>query len=377
MDNPNKGGFIMSFYDKLVELKNIPFTDRFQSVTSLDVERVLKKERLTEEDYLVLLSPVAENYLEEMAQRAHQLTVQHFGKTIQLYMPLYLSDYCVNICSYCSFSLNNDFKRRRLTMDEIDKEARIIADKGIEHIILLSGESRRHSSVEYMKESLHVIKKYFSSIAIEIQPLKEEEYRELVEHGLDGLTVYQEVYNEEIYREIHEKGPKRNFLYRLDAPERGAKAGIRSLNISALLGMDDWRKESFITGLHANYLQTKYLETAVGVSFPRIRPHAGSFQPKVHVSDKNLVQAMLATRLFLPRASINISTRESPEFRDQLIPLGMTHMSAESSTVVGGYSEPNVTQSQFEISDDRTVKEIKELLKQKGYQPVVKDWQLI
>ncbi|MFA9558570.1 2-iminoacetate synthase ThiH [Evansella sp. AB-rgal1] len=367
----------MSFYEKFVEIKDLPFDEMFQSVTGKDVERVLGKERLSEEDYFVLLSPAAENYLEDMAQKAHQLTVQHFGRTMQLYLPLYLSDYCVNICKYCSFSLNNDFPRRRLSMEEVEREAKVIASMGIKHIILLSGESKQHSSVDYLKESLQVLRKYFSSIAVEIQPLDQEEYEELFKHGVDGVTVYQEVYNEEIYRDIHVKGPKRDFRYRLDTPERGAKAGLRSLNIGTLLGMDEWRKESYITGLHANYLQQKFLEAEVGVSFPRMRPHAGSFQPKVIVSDKNLVQAMLAVRLFLPRSGINISTRETPEFRDSLLPLGVTKMSAASSTVVGGYSEPDVTQSQFEISDDRSVEEIKELLKSRGYQPVLKDWELV
>ncbi len=367
----------MSFYHTFEKIKDLPFDDLFRSITKTDVERALQKERLDEHDFFSLLSPVAENYLEEMAQKAHKRTVQHFGKTMQLYLPLYLSDYCVNICKYCSFSFNNDFLRRRLTMEEVEREAKIIANMGIKHIILLSGESKLHSSVQYLKESLTVLKKYFTSIAIEIQPLDQNEYEDLVAAGIDGLTVYQEVYNEEIYRDIHVAGPKKNFRYRLDTPERGAKAGMRSLNIAALLGLDEWRKESYITGIHANYLQTTYLDTEVGVSFPRMRPHTGSFQPKVDVSDKNLVQAMLATRLYLPRAGINISTRETPEFREKLIPLGVTRMSAASSTVVGGYSEPNVTQSQFEISDDRSVEEIKTLLKRKGYQPVMKDWQFI
>lgn len=367
----------MSFYDVYLSLKDIPFRNRFKNITSKDVKHVLKKDRLTIEDYLILLSPAAENFLEEMAQRAHHLTVQHFGKTMQLYMPLYLSDYCVNVCSYCSFSFTNPFPRRRLTLEEIQKEAQVIADMGIKHIILLTGESRLHSSVEYLKESLTALKQYFSSIAIEIQPLDENDYKELVDDGIDGLTVYQEVYNEDIYREIHKKGPKRNFRYRLETPERGAEAGMRSLNVGALLGLDDWRKECFLTGAHASYLQDKYLETEVGVSFPRIRPHAGSFQPKDHVTDKNLVQAILAFRLFLPRAGINLSTRETAEFREKLIPLGVTKMSADSSTVVGGYSDPHATQSQFEISDDRSVEEIKVLLKHKGYQPVMKDWQML
>lgn len=370
----------MSFYDTYTTIKDLPFEDILQSITLHDVERVLCKERLTAQDYLVLLSPAAESCLETMAQKAHQLTVQHFGRTIQLYQPLYLADYCVNNCKYCSFSIDNDFPRRRLTMAEIEEEAKAITAKGIKQIILLTGESRIHSSVEYIKESVEVLRKYFASIAIEIQPLDMPEYQELVAAGVDGLTVYQEVYNEDMYKFIHVKGPKRDYRYRLDTPERGCRAGIRAINIGALLGLHEWRKEAYISGMHAAYLQHKYLETEISVSFPRMRPHAGEFQPKVDVTDRNLVQAMVALRLFLPRAGITISTRENPDLRDHLIPLGVTKMSAASSTTVGGYaSQTNdlPAQSQFEISDERSVAEIKTLLRAKGYQPVVKDWQMI
>ncbi|WP_188207227.1 2-iminoacetate synthase ThiH [Alkalibacillus aidingensis] len=367
----------MSFYDVLERVNQLSLEDMLKDVTNQDVERVLQKERINEEDYFALLSPAAENYLEEMAQRAHQLTVQHFGKTIQLFLPLYLSDYCVNTCKYCSFSVDNVFPRRILTMEEVEKEAKAIADMGIEHIILLSGESMFHSSVKYIKQCLEVLTRYFSSIGLEIQPLDTDQYKELVDSGIDSLTVYQEVYDEEIYRELHTKGPKRFFNYRLDTPERGCEAGMRSVNIAALLGLNDWRRESYITGLHAQYLQNKFLDVEVGVSFPRIRPSAGGFQPKVDVTDKNLVQAMLAFRIFQPRAGITVSTREAPEFRDQILSLGTTKMSAASSTVVGGYTEPDNTQSQFEISDERSVDEIKSLLLEQGYQPVVKDWQIM
>lgn len=363
----------MSFYDQYNKIKSWPISTQMKQVTSRDVERVLEKSRLTEIDYLTLLSPAAEAYLEPMAQKAHRLTVQHFGRTIQLYQPLYLTDYCVNTCKYCSFSVDNKFPRRKLTMLEIEQEAKAIVSKGIKQIILLTGESRIHSSVSYIKESVEVLKRHFDSIAIEIQPLDLDEYKELVAVGVDGLTVYQEVYNETIYKDIHVKGPKRDYRYRLDTPERGCQAGMRAVNIGALLGLDEWRKEAYITGLHAFYLQNKYLETEISVSFPRMRPHAGEFQPMVDVTDRNLVQAMLALRLFLPRSGITISTRETPQLRDHLIPLGVTKMSAASSTVVGGYAnqdeaEPN--QSQFEISDERSVAEIKQLLREKGYQPL-------
>jgi len=248
---------------------------------------------------------------------------------------------------------------------------------GLRHIILLTGESRIHSSVEYLCDTIEVMKKYFSSLSIEIQPIDTSEYKTLVAHGIDGLTVYQEVYNEEIYKQHHLKGPKRNYRYRLDAPERGCQAGMKSVNIGALLGMDDWRKEVFFTGLHARYLQKKYLHTDIALSFPRIRPNLGGFQPKVNVTDKNLVQAMLAARLLLPRAGMTLSTRESAELRRHLLPLGVTKMSAASSTVVGGYANKDHSHSQFEISDKRSVAEVKASLREQGYQPVVKDWEML
>lgn len=367
----------MSFYEKYVTVRDLPFDEMFRQLNELDVEKALQKDILTERDLLALLSPSAETYLEEMAQKAHQLTVQHFGKVMGLYSPLYITDYCVNQCKYCSFSVENNFPRRRLTMEEIEEEAKAIIEMGIKHLIILTGESRIHSSVRYLCESVDVLKKYFSSLSIEVQPLQTEEYKELVQRGIDGLTVYQEVYNEEIYKQIHVKGPKRDYRYRLDAPERGCQAGMRSVNIGALLGMDDWRKEIFFTALHGQYLQQKYIETDIAVSFPRLRPHLGSFQPKVDVTDKYLVQAMLAIRLFLPRAGITLSTRENAELRKHLIPLGVTKMSAASSTVVGGYANKENQNSQFEISDDRSVAEVKNSLKQLGYQPVIKDWQIL
>lgn len=370
----------MSFYDQYRILRDQPIEQWMEQVTSRDVEKALGRTRLSEADYLALLSPAAEAYLEPMAQRAHRLTVQHFGRIIQLYQPLYLTDYCVNKCKYCSFSIDNPFPRRKLTMPEIEAEAKAIVSKGIKQIILLTGESRIHSSLDYMLQSVEVLKRYFDSISIEIQPLDTEAYQSLVAAGVDGLTVYQEVYNEEVYQDIHVKGPKRDYRYRLDTPERGCQAGMRVVNVGALLGLDEWRKEAYFTGLHAAYLQNKYLETEIAVSFPRMRPHAGEFQPKVDVTDRNLVQAMLALRLFLPRSGITISTRETPALRNHLIPLGVTKMSAASSTVVGGYAhqeEQQTNQSQFEISDERSVSEIKQLLLSKGYQPVVKDWQIV
>lgn len=367
----------MSFYQCYVDYKDFDFSGFFEDITDHDVFRVLGKEKRNEKDFLILLSPQAGKHLEAMAQKAHRLTVQHFGKVILLYTPLYLADYCVNRCAYCSFSVANSFPRRRLSMEELEREAQAIARTELKHILILTGESRYHTPVEYIRDCVKVLKKYFSSISIEIYPLEREEYRQLVGEGVDGLTIYQEVYNEKVYDEVHISGPKKNYRYRLDAPERGCQAGMRSVNIGALLGLDDWRREAFFMGLHAAYLQNQYLNVEIGVSLPRIRPHIGSFQPKSLVGDRDLVQIMLAIRLFLPRAGIAISTREQTDLRDHLLPLGVTRMSAGVSTAVGGHTGKAEGSSQFDISDHRSVEEMKAMLKKKGYQPIFKDWDRI
>ncbi|KXG78624.1 2-iminoacetate synthase ThiH [Thermotalea metallivorans] len=367
----------MSFYQRYADYKDFDFLGFFEDITDHDVLQVLGKEKRNEKDFLILLSPQAGKYLEAMAQKAHRLTVQHFGKVILLYTPLYLADYCVNRCAYCSFNVVNSFPRKRLSMEELEREAQAIARTELKHILILTGESRHHTPVEYIRDCVRILKKYFSSIAIEIYPLKREEYRQLVDEGVDGLTIYQEVYNEKVYDEVHISGPKKNYRYRLDAPERGCQAGMRSVNIGTLLGLDDWRREAFFMGLHAAYLQNQYLDVEIGVSLPRIRPHIGSFQPKSPVGDRDLVQIMLAVRLFLPRVGIAISTREQADLRDHLLPLGVTRMSAGVSTAVGGHTDKAAGSSQFDISDHRSVEEMKVMLKKKGYQPIFKDWDRI
>ena len=365
----------MNFYEKYIKYKDFDIKAFFDKVSNDDILRIINKETLNELDYLALLSDRAENHLELMARRSQQLTFQHFGKAILLYTPMYLANYCVNQCVYCGFNVTNRIVRKSLTLDEVEQEARIIASTGLRHILILTGESRQRSPVSYIKECVGVLKKYFTSITIEIYPLDEEEYGELINVGVDGLTVYQEVYNEETYRQMHLKGPKRNYRYRLDAPERACTAGMRSVNIGALLGLDDWAGEAFLTGLHTKYLQDKFPDMEISVSLPRIRPHAGQFQPKCQINDRNLVQIMLAIRLFMPRAGITISTRESAGFRDNLVGLGVTKMSAGSSTEVGGHALAEKSEGQFAISDGRSVEEIREMIYKKGFQPVFKDWE--
>jgi len=366
----------MSFYEELKKYNNFNFKLFFDQVTDASIKKVISKNRLTEEDYLTLLSPKAEKYLEDMAQKAHRLTIQHFGRVIFLYTPMYLANYCVNQCVYCGFKVHNNLERKKLTPAEVECEAKIIAGTGLKHILILTGESRLKSPVSYIKECVEILKKHFTSISIEIYPLEENEYAELVSAGVDGITIYQEVYNEEDYAELHPAGPKRNYRFRLEAPERACRAGMRTVNVGALLGLTQWRTEAFFTGLHADYLQKTFPDVEVSISPPRMRPQLGGFSPRVEVSDKNLVQYILAFRLFMPRGGITISTRERAELRNRLVRLGVTKMSAGSCTAVGGRSNPE-SACQFEISDERSVREIAEMLYAQGYQPIYKDWQTI
>jgi 2-iminoacetate synthase len=366
----------MSFYEEMQRYSAFDFEGFFERIAGADIEKIITKYRLNERDYLALLSPAAETYLEEMAQKAHRLTVQHFGRVILLYTPLYLSNYCINHCVYCGFQANNKLERKKLTPLEVEKEAEIIAATGLKHVLILTGESRQDSPVSYIKECVEILKRYFTSISIEIYPLEESEYAELIAAGVDGLTVYQEVYDEEVYARLHPAVPKRNYRYRLEALERACKAGIRTVNVGALLGLNRWRTEAFFTGLHADYLQNKFPEVEVSISPPRMRPHLGGFQPRVEVTDRNLLQYMLAFRLFMHRGGITISTRERSELRDHLVKLGATKMSAGSCTAVGGRSE-DCSPGQFEISDGRSVSEMAGMIYSQGYQPLYKDWQIL
>ncbi len=364
----------LSFYNEVLKYKDFNFEEFFEDISDTDILKIIKKDRLTERDYLTLLSPKAEKHLEEMAQRAHQITVQHFGKTILLYTPLYLSNYCTNQCVYCGFNENHAITRKQLTFEEVEQEAKAIAKTGLKHLIILTGDAKNIASVEYIQQCVQVLTKYFTSVAIEVYALEQDEYKKLIDAGVDAMTIYQETYNEELYKELHLKGPKRDYRYRLDAPERACRASMRAVNIGALLGLDDWRKEFFLTGLHAHYLQDYYLDSEISISLPRMRPQVGNFQPNAIITDKNLVQMMVAFRLFMPRAGITVSTREDQIFRDNIIRLGVTKMSAGSITAVGGHAETEESTGQFDISDERNVPQMREAILDLGYQPVFKDW---
>lgn len=366
----------MSFINVLNEYESFDYKTFFSNIDNNYIKKILTKDKISRMDFLALLSEKASPFLEQMAKKAHKLTVQYFGHTISLYIPVYISNYCSNQCIYCGFNIKNKIKRKKLSLPEIETEARKVQETGMRHVLLLTGESRSAASFEYIKEAVKIMEKYFPSVSIEMFPMDLDEYSQLKKLGVDGLTVYQEVYDREIYKKVHLQGRKTDYEYRLNAPERGAEAGFRLVNIGALFGLGELEKEAFFSGLHAEYLQNKYLDTEFAVSLPRINPAEGGFKPYYTLSDKKFVQFMLAFRIFLPRLGINISTRESSEFRDHLIYLGATRFSAGSKTDVGGYSHDDHDSQQFSISDTRDTSEVVKMIRDKGFQPVFKDWEL-
>lgn len=343
------------------------------SRTDRDVELALSASKIDEEHFAALLSPAAEKYLEPMAAEAHRITKQRFGNTIKIYAPLYLSNECTNSCKYCGFNTHNTIPRVTLTDDEIRREAEHISGLGIQHLLLVTGESPKQVGIDYLINALEILNKKFSSIAIEVFPMSAEEYGIMYRHGVDGLTLYQETYNRDKYADVHPAGKKRDFDWRLAGPERGAEAGFRFVGIGTLMGLEDFRTEQFFTGLHAGYLIRNYWKTHIAVSFPRIRKAEGNFTPYEIISDTNLVQSMLAHRMFQNDLGLVISTREPAEMRDNLLPLGVTQMSAGSKTEPGGYSREH-DGKQFEVEDKRSVEEFCNMLRSKGYDPVMKDW---
>ncbi len=367
---------VRDFLDILDKFESFDFDAYFEQVDDEDVRKSLKKAYPTWMDFLNLLSPKAQNHLEEMALVARENYIRHFGRVLQLYIPLYISNYCSSDCAYCGFSKKNRIKRKHLTKEEIEKEAKEIAKTGIKHLLLLTGEAKKIADLNYLMIAVDILKKHFSSISLEVYPMDESDYKKLKNCGVDGLTVYQETYDQEVYKQVHLSGEKRDFLYRLKTPERGARAGFRALNIGVLFGLSDIKKDAFFSGMHAKYLMDKFLECEVSLSLPRINQAEGDFKPNFYLNDKEFVQIMLAYRIFMPQIGINISTRERASFRDNLIGLGVTKMSAGSKTDVGGYEGKDKSTPQFEISDHRSVKEIVKVIKQKGYQPVFKDWEI-
>jgi len=344
------------------------------SKTAADVERALAASRRSLEDFKALLSPAAQPYLEQMAQLSHRLTLQRFGNTMQLYIPLYLSNECQNICTYCGFSLDNKIHRKTLNEAEILQEVKAIKAMGYEHVLLVTGEAWQTVGLDYFKEALQLVRPHFSHISMEVQPMDETEYAALIPMGLQSVLVYQETYHRADYKLHHPRGRKSNFDYRLETPDRLGRAGIHKIGLGVLIGLEDWRTDSFFTALHLQYLEKTYWQTRYSISFPRLRPCSGGLPPKVEMKDRELVQLICAYRLLDPDVELSLSTRESEHFRDHVIKLGITTMSAGSKTNPGGYASDLQSLEQFEISDERSAHAIASMLKQQGYEPVWKDW---
>ncbi|SIQ63502.1 2-iminoacetate synthase ThiH [Maribacter ulvicola] len=365
----------MSSFKNILDTYN--WDDTLQSIfskTENDVLCALRNTKRDLEDFKSLISPAAKPYLEEMAQLSRQLTKKRFGNTIQMYSPMYLSNECQNICTYCGFSMTNKIPRRTLTDAEVLKEVAYIKSKGYDHILLVTGEANKLVGVDYINNALQLIRSQFSNITIEVQPLLQHEYEQLIESGLYAVLVYQETYHREEYKKHHPKGKKSNFDFRLDTPDRLGKAGIHKIGLGALFGLEDWRADSFFTALHLKYLQKTYWKTKYSISFPRLRPHSGGLEPKVEMTDPDLVQLICAFRLLDEDVELSMSTRESEVFRNNIVNLGITSISAESKTNPGGYAVAPESLEQFEISDERPTEVITEMLKSNGLDVVWKDW---
>jgi 2-iminoacetate synthase len=347
----------------------------YNQYTARNVEEALNKERLSFEDYAAILSPAAMPYLEAIARKATFETRKHFGNSVALFTPLYISNYCENQCVYCGFNCKNNIHRGKLEFEEIDEELKAIAATGFKEILILTGESRNKSGVEYIGEAIKLATKYFSTIGIEIYPLNSEEYTYLNKCGADFVSVYQETYSPDKYEQVHLIGPKRIFPYRFNSQERALLGGMRGVAFGALLGLDDFRKDAFAAGLHAFYIQQKYPHAEISFSTPRLRPYINNADNNPNeVHEKQLLQVMLAYRLFMPFAGITISTRERAGFRDHVLGMCATKISAGVSVGVGGHKTEEKGDEQFEISDSRSLNEVHEMILSRNLQPVYTDY---
>jgi len=364
----------------------------------------MAKSKLSLADFATLISPAASEFLEHMGRRSHAMTKQRFGKVIRLFAPLYLSNECVNNCSYCGFSRDNPILRVTLSLDEVRQEARELKKQGFRNILLVAGEHPKFVSNNYLRDCIAALHADWPGISLEVGPMETADYLPLVAAGADGLVVYQETYDRKVYADMHTAGPKRNFDWRLETPERAYAAGFRRLGISPLYGLADWRYEAICAAAHADYLLRNCWKAALTISTVRLRPSAGEFQPLTHITDRELAQLVCALRIMFPDVGIVLSTRESAKLRDGLVPLGVTMMSAGSHTEPGGYTgagkeklhqtvrgkivelasgssewvpQPNRATNatgQFNIADERSAGEVAELIRKLGYEPVWKDW---
>ena len=362
----------MSFYDVLEHVDIDKFKKLVDSRSDTDVERALTKTGTLEvKDFAALISENARrHYLDTMVTLSTQLTRRRFGRCVNMYLPLYLTNLCTNKCAYCGFSAMNKFRRVVLNLKEIEEECQAMNRMGYENILLVSGESERNAGMEYFKKVLPVVKKYAAYLQMEVQPLSAEDYAVLKELGLDGVSVYQETYHKEFYSRVHLGGKKADFRWRLETPDRLGQAQIDKVGIGALLGLYDWRADLCALAMHVLYMREHYWKTSLSVSFPRLRPAAGGFEPMSPVSDAKLLQFICALRIFDNELDLTMSTRESAAFRDLLLPVGITAISAGSSTEPGGYAHKGQNLEQWTVNDDRSVDEVVAAMERGGFEAV-------
>jgi 2-iminoacetate synthase len=392
----------VSFVSELNSLPLDALVKRSQTTSSAAAGEAIGRSQMSLTDFAALISPAAGNFLEPMARRARAATQQRFGKVIRLFAPLYLSNECINNCKYCGFSRDNPILRVTLSVEEMLREARALHEQGFRNILLVAGEHPKFVSGNYLRDCTAALRHEWPGISLEVGPMETEDYRPIVQAGAEGLVVYQETYDRAIYDDMHTAGPKKNFDWRVETAERAYAAGFRRLGIGALYGLADWRYEALCVAAHADYLLRNCWKASVTISLPRLRPCAGEFQPLTHMTDRDLAQLICAFRLMFPDVGLVLSTREQAKLRDGLIPLGITLMSAGSHTEPGGYTgagkehihhterghivevgasewaatnghATNAT-GQFEIADERSPREVADLIRKLGYEPVWKDW---
>lgn len=362
-------------FSEVLQQSDIPsLRCKVDQILPEQVERALAKSEIHFSDFLALISPAGGNYLEPMAQLAHKITLRRFGRILLLYAPLYLSNECTNACVYCGFNQKRMLPRITLTPDQILAEAGYLQNWGFRHLLLVCGEAPAVMPVAALERTLDLLKDDFASLSLEVYPLSGPGYMQVAAAGADGLTLYQETYDRDTYAQVHPAGRKRDYDWRLEAVERAGEAGLRRLGIGTLLGLHDWRAEAICLALHADYLMKHFWQAQVSISFPRLRHTPETFTAPAPVGDADLVQLMLALRIFLPDAGMVLSTREPAVLRDRLIPLGVTQMSAGSRTEPGGYLHPAEDGSQFSVEDHRSPTQVAEAIRRAGYEPVWKDW---
>lgn len=354
-----------------------------ENATEADVRRVLAKawrnvKPLTPEEFAILISPAADPFLEEMAQLSRHFTLERFGKTISMYIPMYVSNACTNKCVYCGFNHDNPFTRTTLTPDQVENECKAIKKLGpFENLLVVSGEYPSLCGVEYLEKVLHRCRPYFHNLTIEVQPMKAADYYRLTESGLNGVVCFQETYHREAYKKYHPRGMKSHFDWRLNGFDRMGEAGVHKIGMGVLLGLEDWRADTIMMARHLRYLQKRYWRSRFSVNFPRMRPSESGYQPKVIINDRELARLTFAFRIFDHDIDISFSTREAPYYRDHIMRLGVTSMSAGSQTEPGGYATSPEALEQFEVSDDRSPVSVAEAIRANGYEPVWKDWDAI